>query len=275
MNLSKFILTSLCAAVAPLLFCSAMSAQVVTLGSIDFIQHPASEDLTGKISTDGGMSVTWSGSTSFDTLNSDVVTTGSSGTIFGAFDSTTRATLNSYDVVWVSMTLRTSNTEGTNRFGLYYDSASINNSVTAGQRVAGLQFRIGPFVDYEEITSGATSNKKEIFSSTGWNATTYYTVAAKISVDRTASASDTVQFYYVPGVDAFDFNNPGSPYATLIGTDFIGPTTEILGVVLDGNQPNVNYSFLNVAAVPEPSTYAVLFGLGALGFAAWRRRRAA
>lgn len=29
------------------------------------------------------------------------------------------------------------------------------------------------------------------------------------------------------------------------------------------------------AAVPEPSTYALIFGAGALGFAAWRRRRAA
>ena len=32
---------------------------------------------------------------------------------------------------------------------------------------------------------------------------------------------------------------------------------------------------LSVSAVPEPSTYAVIFGAGALGFAAWRRRRVA
>ena len=32
---------------------------------------------------------------------------------------------------------------------------------------------------------------------------------------------------------------------------------------------------LSVAAVPEPATYAAIFGAGALGFVAWRRRRSA
>ncbi len=49
------------------------------------------------------------------------------------------------------------------------------------------------------------------------------------------------------------------------------------GSTLDGS---VNYSFnqadgiLTVSAVPEPSTYAVLAGLGILGFAVYRRRQA-
>jgi PEP-CTERM putative exosortase interaction domain len=33
-------------------------------------------------------------------------------------------------------------------------------------------------------------------------------------------------------------------------------------------------SFSFVTAIPEPSTYAVLLGIGTLGFAIWRRRRA-
>ena len=37
----------------------------------------------------------------------------------------------------------------------------------------------------------------------------------------------------------------------------------------------MSFDNLSVSAVPEPSTYAALAGLGALGFAVWRRRRKA
>lgn len=277
MMISKTVSAVACAT-ALLLSATGTKAQVVEIGAINFIQHPAPLDLHGLTSTAtvGGMSLTWSGDTDFDTSGPNLVTTNDAGTIFGAFDSTTQASLNSSDVVWVSMTMRTANTSGTNRFGLYYASASIDSSVTAGQRLSGVQFRAGPFVDAEEIIAGATSEAGEVFTSSGWSANTYYTLTARIAIDRAVSAADTVQFYFVPGQDSFDFDDPGSPYATLTGTDFIGPSDDLLGVALHGNQAGVNYSYLNVAvasAVPEPSTYAAIFGSVALGLAAWRRHR--
>ena len=43
-----------------------------------------------------------------------------------------------------------------------------------------------------------------------------------------------------------------------------------------GSAANSNgYAILTVAAVPEPSTYAALFGAAALGLVAWRRRHTA
>lgn len=277
MNFSKKA-SALACATALLFSATGTKAQVVTIGAADFIQHPYPLDLHGLTSAGGGMSVTWSGDLDYETQGSNITVTNDAGTIFGSFDSLTQATLNSSDVVWVSMTMRTANTDGTNRFGLYYTSAGINNSVTAGQRLAGWQFRAGPFVDVEEITAGGSSAKSEVFTSSGWSSSTYYTLAMRIAVDRSASANETVEFYFVPGQNSFDFDNPGPAYATLTGTDFIGSSNDILGVVLDGNQSGVKYSYLNVAvasAVPEPSTYAAIFGAVALGLATWHRRRLA
>jgi hypothetical protein len=43
---------------------------------------------------------------------------------------------------------------------------------------------------------------------------------------------------------------------------------------LDAISFNISANVLSVSAVPEPSTYAVLAGLGILGFAVYRRRQA-
>jgi len=50
--------------------------------------------------------------------------------------------------------------------------------------------------------------------------------------------------------------------------------------LLAGQSPATSFSFnggneiINIAAVPEPSTYAALAGVAVLGLAALRRRRA-
>lgn len=47
----------------------------------------------------------------------------------------------------------------------------------------------------------------------------------------------------------------------------------IWSIAQNGN--NLDLVFMNASAIPEPSTYAALFGVSALGIAMWRRRHGA
>jgi len=64
-----------------------------------------------------------------------------------------------------------------------------------------------------------------------------------------------------------------------VGTNSSGLTSEQLNRILIGGFyaqiDSLGYITAGaISAVPEPSTYAMIFGLGALGFSAWRKRRA-
>ena len=54
-----------------------------------------------------------------------------------------------------------------------------------------------------------------------------------------------------------------------------GVGSNLANILINGQTASIDGSgFLSVSAVPEPATYAALAGLGILGFAAYRRRRA-
>jgi len=78
--------------------------------------------------------------------------------------------------------------------------------------------------------------------------------------------------------DLFDFGSSTGNFAnvSVAATALTNDSGVWTGSTLDGT---VNYSFsqangiLSVSAIPEPSTYAALAGLGILGFAIYRRRK--
>lgn len=65
-------------------------------------------------------------------------------------------------------------------------------------------------------------------------------------------------------------SSPGGPNG--FGLEFYASVNNIGTAVTSGQMYFDNFS---VTAIPEPSTYAALAGLGALGLACWRRRRVA
>lgn len=125
---------------------------------------------------------------------------------------------------------------------------------------------------YEETTvSGATSYDLIIsFDSTTKVLTASYDLdgaggASPVTMNALGETVDTSTWNMVSG--GFDIHLVGnSGYDSEIGSGD-GPTLGLGDVSID------NFVGTNLSAVPEPSTYAALFGACALGFAAWRRRQ--
>lgn len=74
---------------------------------------------------------------------------------------------------------------------------------------------------------------------------------------------------------ASHYTNPADYFAGYVGDyQAWGGSVGLYGGAFDGATFQVTgVSISNVSAIPEPSTYAVLLGLGALGLVVWRRQR--
>ncbi|KAF0094006.1 MAG: hypothetical protein E1N59_2264 [Puniceicoccaceae bacterium 5H] len=102
----------------------------------------------------------------------------------------------------------------------------------------------------------------------------FYADDAATALDPTALAGEGLTFQMpflataTPMVEIGDSIAPG-----LLDQKFYErmPGTEDVDFLLDANDMSGRYAFV---AVPEPTTYAGFGGLAALGFIAWRRRRA-
>lgn len=262
------------AAAAVFLVGGTLSSHAVTvLFNTDFAAL-SNGDLNGQSSNGGGSSMTWTGDGNMDVSSGQLATAGGS-TMWGALDGATQTTLNLSDEVWFSIDMRTNHNNGTNRFGIATTQGVFDTSATIGQRLGGTQMRLGPWngsaPDVSGSVPGATTNAAcETFTNTGWAANTWYTLVGKLTVNRSTGAADVFQFWFVPQ-GTFDYNNPGTPYITMNGIDLVGPTTQITGVVFQGNQGGNGYDNLTIA-VPEPGSL-LMGGLGLLALA--RRRRGA
>lgn len=189
------------------------------------------------------------------------------GLRFGIFDSTPGGVITS-DVASVGQASFTGDT------GYAWTG---NSSMNIGTAPSGNVFRIG-----ERTTLTATN----LFSTSGdftplqagngtnaaWALNTSYTMEMSFYL----AAADALHINAVLSGGAF-----GSGIAALEAVDST-PTATSFDYLLfrsaTGNLWDVIFtelSVIQIAAIPEPSTYAAIFGIGALGLALWRRRRAA
>ncbi len=154
-----------------------------------------------------------------------------------------------------------------NGAGMNWDPFSVQY-VTSSNLVANstytLSFRMGYF-------SGAGSGDADYQFSLGtWNGSSFTSlqsasgdIAYSGSFSASGSNSVTRNLTYTTGA---------SVSSDVIAVRWAQPIDSGGGADFAGFD-NVTLSY--VSAIPEPSTYAALLGVGALGFAAWRRRRGA
>jgi fibronectin-binding autotransporter adhesin len=154
--------------------------------------------------------------------------------------------------------------------------------VDVGAMLTGGGFIAGNVVLDGVLAPGNSIGSLTVDGDVTWNGTTgnawNFELGLEDTSDRLLVGGD---FLKGTGVDyVFDFQS-GANLGTYILVDWTGDTTfaaEDFSFVNLGNgftgQFTINGSQLEftTSAVPEPATYAALFGAGALGFALWRRR---
>jgi len=170
---------------------------------------------------------------------------------------------------------------GFNQSGSYTTSSAyltqftfvVSDSGTAGTRPnneAYLLIYSGSGFSGGAVTGGTlldVSTNTQNWATLGSLSTATFTFSGSVALDT------TTQYYAVFSTSPVSLMNPN--HGVLINNESYGGGNLLhSGSELVGNDAKFTATFAT-AAIPEPSTYAALFGLGALGFAAWRRSRRA
>lgn len=138
-------------------------------------------------------------------------------------------------------------TQSLNILSLDFDFAVVNNSSTVDPYTGSWSLFAGPpaFVAVNSLASGFVSTPKSSGGSASWNSITH-DLQGVSSLQSVALSPIEFRLYF------WDNSTASSSTAFSIRFDDVG---------------------LTASAIPEPSTYAALIGLAALGFVALRRRQ--
>lgn len=143
---------------------------------------------------------------------------------------------------------------------LYYNGNPSNNGI--GLYVTGTSLRA--------MEGGRSDVSAGTLNANQWN---YVALVYANGSYRTYVNSDSVISY--TGTGSFnDYFGGGGGLGTYIGPGFAGSIDELRVSSFTGTFNTSMLSYNTISSVPEPSTYAALAGLVALGLVAWRRRQA-
>jgi hypothetical protein len=168
----------------------------------------------------------------------------------------------------------------------------------AGYTLAGMEFYStqnpsGSNSYYGIYLSNSQANGNRLMIEWGlWNGVSDYTrTPSFLNIGDITDVTVRASFDTATKIMSFDYATDGATFlSTGISYDLDGaqagitaPLNNGMGLVLVGFSNggagaiaagDMYYDNLSVSAIPEPSTYAALAGLGALGLAFWRRRQA-
>ena len=168
----------------------------------------------------------------------------------------------------------------------------------AGYTLAGMEFYsiqnpTGNNAYYGIYLSNSQANGNRLMIEWGlWNGTSDYTrTPSFLNIGDNTDVTVRATFDGTSKLLSFDYATDGATFlSTGVSYDLDGaqagitaPLNNGMGLALVGFSNggagaiaagDMYYDNLSVSAIPEPSTYAALAGLGALGLAFWRRRQA-